>query len=113
MSHSVFLRKDVFGSHPVYTGGFTLFSNVFPGRFQHVQPADPVVERIKTELGFVLRFLIQLPSQFMQFLWQQAGLYVVDARLIAVSYPVVDQWVKRLHFVLMVAHLQSIPFAPG
>ena len=26
---------------------------------------------------------------------------------------IMDLWVKRLHFVSMVAHLQSIPFAPG
>jgi hypothetical protein len=37
----------------------------------------------------------------------------MNVEKIPVGDPVVDLWVKRLHFVSIVAHLQSIPFAPG
>ena len=49
----------------------------------------------------------------MQFGRQEIHLDVVDVQKIPVSDPVVDLWVKRLHLVSIVAHLQSAPFAPG
>ena len=49
----------------------------------------------------------------MQFIRQEIHLDVVDVEEFPVGYPVVDLWVKRLHVVSIVAHLQSAPFAPG
>ena len=49
----------------------------------------------------------------MQFIRQEVHLDVVDVQKVPVGNPVVDLWVKRLHVVLIVAHLQSVPLAPG
>ena len=49
----------------------------------------------------------------MQFHRQEVHLNVMDVQKIPVGDPVVDLWVKRLHFVSIVAHLQSVPLAPG
>ena len=49
----------------------------------------------------------------MQFVRQEVHLDVVDVQKVPVGDPVVDLWVKRLHLVSIVAHLQSAPFAPG
>ena len=49
----------------------------------------------------------------MRFPRQEVHLDVMNVEKIPVGDPVVDRWVKRLHFVSIVAHLQSAPFAPG
>ena len=49
----------------------------------------------------------------MQFVRQEIHLDAVDVEKVPVGDPVVNLWVKRLHLVLMVAHLQSAPLAPG
>jgi hypothetical protein len=86
---------------------------MFPSGFQHIHSIDSVVECVEAELGFVLRFLIQLPSQLMQFVRQEIHLDVMDVQEIPVGNPAVDLWVKRLHVVSIVAHLQSASLAPG
>jgi len=49
----------------------------------------------------------------MQFVRQEFHLDRVAVEKAPVGDPVVDLWVKRLHVVSIVAHLQSAPFAPG
>ena len=43
----------------------------------------------------------------------EAYLDVMNVQKIPVGDPVVDLWVKRLHFVSIVVRLQSVPLAPG
>ena len=49
----------------------------------------------------------------MQFLRQQFPPHVGDVVETAPGDPVMDLWVKRLHFVSWVARSQQVPFAPG
>jgi hypothetical protein len=59
-------RATVFGP-PVdatfFTGRALVGSHPFPRFLQHIAPIDPVVQRVKPELRFLLRLLIEFLSQ--------------------------------------------------
>src|SRR6202048_8131 len=55
---------------PIHSGRSFIAAHPFPRRFQHIQPIDPVVQRVEPELRFLLGLLAPLLSQLRNFLWQ-------------------------------------------
>ena len=64
---SRFQRVDLLDRYAVHAGRALVGAHPFPCLFQHIAPIDPVVQRVKPELRFLLRLLIEFLSQQREF----------------------------------------------
>src|SRR5713226_4961895 len=61
---------NLFDCDAIHPGCALVGSHLFPCRFQHIHPIDPVVQHIKPELRFLLGLLAQFLSQLRNLLRQ-------------------------------------------
>src|SRR5690242_4442777 len=57
------LTSYLFDPDAIHPGRSLVLAHPFPRRFQHIHPIDPVVQRVKSELRFLLGLLAQFLSQ--------------------------------------------------
>src|ERR1039457_2563101 len=67
---ALFCPHDLFDRDAIHPRRSLIPAHPFPSRFQHIHPIDPVVQRIKPELRFLLGLLAQLLSQLRNLLRQ-------------------------------------------
>ncbi len=94
--HSSRLSFHLFASHPIDSTGFLIPSHQLPCCLQHVGPVDVSVERVKPKSPLLLCLLTELPSQKVEFLWQQIRLNRIAIQVFPALVPVVGVTPNRL-----------------